>query len=1065
QIRSPLAEASDAPVKSAKQLEKDAKKLEKLEKLRQKQDKLKEQQQKKLEKAGDEETKPKKSKESKPREVIEYDASKTAPDGKKDVSGNLPNEYSPGYVEAQWYAWWKKKGFFKPEYSHPSKDLTSPNPKGRFVMVIPPPNVTGSLHIGHALTNAVEDTITRWHRMKGRTTLWVPGCDHAGIATQVVVEKKLAKERGISRHDLGRENFIAEIWKWREEKGIRIYDQLEKLGSSFDWDRACYTMDPKMCKAVCEAFVRMHRDGTIYRSTRLVNWSCTLKSAISDIEVDKRELTGRTLLAIPGYKDKVEFGVLTEFSYPVEGSESGEEIIVATTRLETMLGDTAVAVHPEDARYKHLHGKYVKHPIVPDRKMPIIVDDFVDMAFGTGAVKITPAHDHNDYEVGVRHKLPFVTVIDDSGNIVNEPWLGEFAGQPRFDVRKRLAVVLTEKDLFKGSRENPMVVPICSRSKDVVEPLIKPQWYVRSKEMAEKATEAVRSGELKIIPDIHVKTWNSWMSNIRDWCISRQLWWGHRIPAYFVTVDVPDVPKGHEADDAYWVSGRTEEEARQYAAARFGVKTDHIILKQDEDVLDTWFSSGLFPFSVMGWPDKTVDMDAFFPGDLLETGYDILFFWVARMVFLSQKLLGRLPFKEVFLHSIVRDAHGRKMSKSLGNVIDPIDVIHGITLEDLLKQLQEGNIDPVEVERATASMQADYPNGIPECGADALRFALCAYLMSARDINLDVLRVQGYRFFCNKLWNATKFAMMHLKGFEPNFAMNDAIVPVNAGPMDKWILSRLCYAVETCENGFVNYDFPSVTTAIYNFWLYEFCDVYLEVTKPIFGNQADSPERLACQETFYICLDTALRLLAPVMPFISEELWQRLPKVGDKSPPSICVASYPETTQFSWRDLNLEKQVEVMQTVVKAVRSERAEKNLLNKMKVDIHLCCETEAIPVMEGLKSALGTLAYADNVILVSSAPTAKLYPVPVSDKYQAFLDLKDKINIPDEMKKLDGKIAKKHTEIQKLEKLASDPDYETKVPEEVRIQNAEKLAKGNGELEKMVDSLSKLKIMNDP
>lgn len=630
--------------------------------------------------------------------------------------------------------------------------------KGRFVMVIPPPNVTGSLHLGHALTNAIEDAITRWHRMKGRSALWVPGCDHAGIATQVVVEKKLWREDKISRHDIGREKFIEKIWEWKESKGGRIYHQLKKIGSSMDWDRVSFTMDPKLCKAVTEAFCQLHEKTLIYRDKRLVNWSCTLKSAISDIEVDKVEIPGRTFLSIPGYADKVEFGVLVSFAYQVE--DTNEEIVVATTRIETMLGDTAVAVHPKDERYTHLHGKFVKHPFV-DRRMPIVLDEFVDMNFGTGAVKITPAHDPNDYEVGKRHDLPFITIFSDDGFVIGD--YGKFAGMKRFDARKAVLASLKELGMYKDTQNNPMVVPVCSRSKDIVEPLIKPQWYVKCSDMAANATEAVRSGELKIIPESQTKIWYHWMEGIRDWCISRQLWWGHRIPAYAIKFkNVEDTPKDLPEEES-WIVARNMEEAVEKAEKKFNLTKDKFLLHQDEDVLDTWFSSGLFPFSVFGWPDQTEDLNLFYPTSLLETGHDILFFWVARMVFFGQTLLGKIPFKEVFLHPMVRDAHGRKMSKSLGNVIDPMDVINGITLEGLYQQLYDSNLDPKEIDKAKAGQKQDFPNGIPECGTDAMRFALCSYLTQARDINLDILRVQGYRFFCNKLWNATKFALLYFE--------------------------------------------------------------------------------------------------------------------------------------------------------------------------------------------------------------------------------------------------------------------------------------------------------------
>uniref|UniRef100_A0A8C5BQ60 valine--tRNA ligase n=1 Tax=Gadus morhua TaxID=8049 RepID=A0A8C5BQ60_GADMO len=811
---------------------------------------------------------------------------------KKDVVSPLPDAYSPQYVEAAWYPWWEKQGFFKPEYG----SIGEPNPRGVFMMCIPPPNVTGSLHLGHALTNAIQDSLTRWHRMRGETTLWNPGCDHAGIATQVVVEKKLKRERGMTRHDLGREGFIEEVWKWKNEKGDRIYHQLKKLGSSLDWDRACFTMDTKLSYAVQEAFIRMHEEGVIYRSKRLVNWSCTLNSAISDIEVDKKELTGRTLLPVPGYKDKVEFGVMACFAYKVDGSD--EEVVVATTRLETMLGDSAVAVHPQDPRYQHLRGKSVLHPFC-DRKMPVVFDDFVDMNFGTGGIgsnALEIVYDLLDENPLLRALTRYST------------WFFALQGMKRFEARKAVLQALKDRGLFKEIKDHPMVVPVCSRSKDIVEPLLKPQWYVSCAEMGKDAADAVRNGQLKIIPDHHLKTWFNWLDNIRDWCISRQLWWGHRIPAYFVTVDDPSVKPGQVIPllSAY-------------------LESVYPLILDREDVLDTWFSSGIFPFSIFGWPN-TQDLNVFYPGTLLETGHDILFFWVARMVMMGLKLTGKLPFKEVYLHAVVRDAHGRKMSKSLGNVIDPLDVITGISLEGLHDQLKDSNLDPLEVEKAKNGQKYDYPSGIPECGTDALRFALCAYTSQGRDINLDVNRILGYRHFCNKLWNAVKFAMKTL---------GDNFVPWEKAQsaVDRWILSRLAAAVGSCTAGFQAYDFPGITTAIYSFWLYELCDVYLESVKPVFSDaEADGAAQrraLVCRQTLYTCLEVGLRLLAPIMPFVTEELFQRLPRrLPRDSPASISVTPYPETDEFCWQSDEVDRQMEFVMTVVKTIRSLRADYNL-----------------------------------------------------------------------------------------------------------------------------------------
>ncbi|OWF42659.1 valine--tRNA ligase-like [Mizuhopecten yessoensis] len=1034
-------------VKTEKELKKERAKQEKLEKFKAKQEKLKQQQEKEKDKPKEDE---KKKEPKKEKATIIYDKP-TKPGEKKDISGAMPDAYNPHYVEAAWYDWWNESGFFTPEYG--GRDIKNVPYEDKFVIVIPPPNVTGSLHLGHALTTAVEDCIVRWHRMNGKMTLWNPGCDHAGIATQVVVEKKIKRERNLTRHDMGREKFVDEVWKWKNEKGDRIYHQLKRLGGSYDWDRACFTMDPKLVRAVTEAFIQLHEKGLIYRSVRLVNWSCTLNSAISEIEVDKKELPGRTMLPVAGYTEKIEFGVIVSFAYPVEGSD--EEIVVATTRIETMLGDTGVAVHPEDDRYKHLHGRFVTHPFV-DRRMPIVLDDFVDRNFGTGAVKITPAHDQNDYEVGVRHNMPFLTIIDDKGNMT--PDCGEFAGMRRFEARKAVLEALKKKGLYKETKENPMVVPICSRSKDVIEPLLKPQWYVSMQSMADKAVKAVREGELKLIPDMHEKTWYNWLEDSRDWCISRQLWWGHRIPAYFVTVDDPSIPPGEDTDEKYWVSGRTEEEVRQKAAERFKVSGDKISLRQDEDVLDTWFSSGIFPFSIFGWPEKTNELEAFYPGTLLETGHDIIFFWVARMVTMGLELMGKLPFKEVYLHAMVRDAHGRKMSKSLGNVIDPIDVINGVSLAELHMRLEDGNLDKKEIVKAQEGQKADYPNGIPECGTDALRFALLTYTAQGRDINLDVLRVQGYRFFCNKLWNATKFALGALgESFKPNPTRQ---LSGREKEMDRWILSRLSYAVDQCGNGFRSYDFPAVTTCCYNFWLYELCDWYLENSKPvIYGTDVEAKE--CTRQVLYNCLEAGLLLLHPLMPFISEELYQRLPRRTSSEAPSICVTPYPKSANYQDRNSGLEKEVDFVQNVIKSVRSMRSDYNLTNKNKADVYLkCMEQEDAAMLGRYNSLIQTMTNSSSItVLVGDDPPDGCCVQTVSVKCESHLMLKGLIDPSKERSKLDGKKVKLSSQLQKLTEASQKSDYTSKVPQTIRDQNSEKMTEISMEVEKLTKAMETL------
>lgn len=1026
--------------KSAKELAKEAKRLEKLEKFKAKQDKQAQQPKTDGEK--------KKDPEKKAKDVITYSVP-TEKGEKKDTKGEMPNSYSPQYVEVAWYDWWVKQGFFKPEYG--GRDPVKTDYEDKFVIVIPPPNVTGTLHLGHALTTAVQDTLVRWHRMKGRMVLWNPGCDHAGIATQVVVEKKLWREQKQSRHDLGREKFVEEVWKWKEEKGDRIYSQLKRLGGSYDWDRTCFTMEPKLYRAVEEAFVRLHEKGLIYRSVRLVNWSCALNSAISDIEVDKKEIDGRTLLSVPGYQEKVEFGVLISFAYPVCNSE--DEIIVATTRVETMLGDTAVAVHPDDQRYKHLHGKFVQHPFF-HRKLPVVCDSFVDMTFGTGAVKITPAHDPNDYEVAVRLDLPFLTIIDNNGSITAD--CGQFANMKRFDARKAVLKALQEKDLYRGTKDNPMVVPMCSRSKDVIEPLLKPQWYVDCKQMSADSVKAVREGELKIVPEMHVKTWYQWLENSRDWCISRQLWWGHRIPAYFVTINDPSVKGGVDTDNEYWVSGRTEEEARKKAAERFKVTEDKIALRQDEDVLDTWFSSALFPFSIFGWPEQTPDLQAFYPGHLLETGHDILFFWVARMVMFGLTLMGKLPFKEVYLHAMVRDSHGRKMSKSLGNIIDPVDVINGTTLQDLHESLLGYNLDEKEYVLAVEAQKIDYPQGIPECGTDALRFALVSYTAQGRDVNLDVLRVQGYRFFCNKLWNATKFA---LNGLGEHFKPTPAVqLSGKETELDRWILSRLSLAVELCNKGMETYDFPTVTSAIYNFWLYELCDWYLECIKPLLYGSDESAKE-TCRNVLYSCLDVGLCLLHPIMPFVTEELFQWLPRRLADAPPSICVTPYPAIQNFQWRDESLEADVDFVQNVIKTLRSIRADYMLVPKNKVEAYLRCSDDAtISTLKTYENLVETLANTAHIhYLKEELPPAGCAMLTVSAHCEAHILLKGMIDIDKEMEKLEGKKDTLGKQLKKLQEAAAAPTYTEKVPEEVRIKNQEKMTQLSTEMERLTTALA--------
>ena len=653
------------------------------------------------------------------------------------------------------------------------------------------------------------------NRMRGLTTLWLPGCDHAGIATQSVVENMLRRRQNKSRYDLGREKFTGLIWEWKEEYHTKINSVLRRMGGSFDWTREAFTMDDNLSAAVTETFVRLHDEGIIYRANRLVNWCTKLNTAISNLEVDNKELTGRTLLDVPGYERKVEFGVITHFQYQIDGSE--EKIEVATTRPETMLGDTAIAVHPKDDRYKHLLGKLARHPFV-DRLLPIVADDYVDPEFGTGAVKITPAHDPNDFAIGTRHKLHFVNILNDDGTLNANA--GKFKGVKRFDARYSVVEELKAQGLFVKKEDNPMKVPLCQRSKDVIEPIMKPQWWMRMRELADVAIKVVKDGDIVIRPETAEKSYFRWLEDINDWCISRQLWWGHQAPVYLVQVD------GKPADDSKdesWVSGRTKEEAEEKAKAKFPGKS--LTLKRDEDVLDTWFSSGLWPFSTLGWPKKTHDYDTLYPTSVLETGWDILFFWVARMIMLGVKMTGKVPFKEVYCHALVRDSEGRKMSKSLGNVIDPQDVVDGIPLQGLHDKLALGNLDPKEAASATKFQKQAFPDGIPQCGADALRFSLVSYTTGGGDINFDIKVIHGYRKFCNKIYQATKYVLGKLdKDFLPEATAGKT---GRESLAERWILHKYTIAAREINQALTDREFARATTIVYQYWYNSLCDVYI----------------------------------------------------------------------------------------------------------------------------------------------------------------------------------------------------------------------------------------------
>lgn len=931
--------------------------------------------------------------------------------------------YDPQAVESSWYEWWVKEGFFEPEYG-PDGNI---KPEGVFVIPAPPPNVTGALHIGHALTVSIQDTLVRWNRMLGKTVLYVPGFDHAGIATQSVVEKNMWAHEKKTRHDYGREAFIEKVWEWKEKFHRKIKSQFTALGASYDWEREAFTLDPTRTSAVIEAFVKLHDEGIIYRDLRLVNWSVKLRTAISNLEVENKTVPAHAKLNIPDYDEPVEFGVLTYFAYQVVDSD--EKLIVATTRPETIFGDTGVAVHPDDPRYKHLHGKFVKHAF-SDRQIPIVTDsEAVDMEFGTGAVKITPGHDYNDYQTGKRNNLEFINIFTDGG-LLNEN-CGKWAGLKRFDARQIVIDELKSQGLYDHQEGHEMTLPICSRSGDVVEPYLKPQWWVSQKDMAQSALDAVKSGKITIQPDSSLHEFYHWMETIQDWCISRQLWWGHRCPAYFVKLEGET---NDQNDGKYWVAGRNLLEAEKKALEKFPGRK--FTLEQDPDVLDTWFSSGLWPFSTLGWPGETGDMKNFYPMNMLETGWDILFFWVARMIMLGIKLTGDVPFHEVFCHSLVRDAQGRKMSKSLGNVIDPYDVINGISLADLHKQLQAGNLDPREIKRAEAGQTESYPNGIPQCGTDALRFALCAYTTGGRDINLDILRVAGYRKFCNKIFQATKFVMMRLG--------DDYSPPATAAPTgkeslaEKWILHKLNACTKKANDSLESRDFYEATSCIYNFWLYELCDVYIENSKFLILEGTPEQQKSA-RDTLYTCIDGALRLIHPFMPFITEEMWQRLPKRASETAVTITKAAYPQYSK-EFDDAKSEAGYDLVLSTISSARSLLHQYNITKNASIYIETE-NPECLAIAEDQKDAINSLIKAVNSIeIVNSAsaiPTGCVVDA-ASAQVNVHLMVKGAVDLDKEIEKVAKKLSKSENILKGLDKTMNAKDYQANVPEDIQQKN---------------------------
>ncbi|MGB2376583.1 MAG: valine--tRNA ligase, partial [Luminiphilus sp.] len=783
----------------------------------------------------------------------------------------MDKTFSPADIETRWYEEWEAKNYFAPGAGDES-----------YCIPIPPPNVTGTLHMGHGFQQAIMDALIRYNRMKGRSTLWQVGTDHAGIATQMLVERQLEAE-GVSRHDLGRDQFIDKVWAWKEESGGTITRQLRRLGASVDWSRERFTMDPELSEAVKEVFVRLYHEGLIYRGQRLVNWDPKLHTAISDLEVVQEE----------------EAGSLWHLRYPISGSE--ETVTVATTRPETMLGDTAVAVNPADERYAHLVGKTILLPLT-NREIPIIADDYVDADFGSGCVKITPAHDFNDYAMGERHQLPMINILTADAHL-NDEVPEPFRGMDRYEGRQAVVEAMEALGLLDKIEDHRLKVPRGDRSGVVIEPWLTLQWYVDAKKLAGPAIEAVESGAIEFVPKQWENTYFAWMRDIQDWCISRQLWWGHRIPAWY------------DPDGNVYVG---KDEAAIRATHDL---PDSLALAQDDDVLDTWFSSALWTFSTLGWPEETEELAKFHPASVLVTGFDIIFFWVARMIMMSLHLKREVPFKQVYVHGLVRDGEGQKMSKSKGNVLDPIDLIDGIDLEALVSKRTSSMMQPQQAAKIEKATRKQFPDGIPGYGTDALRYTFYSLASTGRDIKFDLGRMEGFRNFCNKLWNAARYVLMNTEGFDP-------AAPSHRSEADEWILSRLQTTITETANSIEQYRFDHAAQTLYDFVWNEYCDWYLELSKPVLWDDTSSNElRQGTLRTLLEVLETILRLMHPLMPFITEEIWQNVaPRLGI-SGDSIMLAQWPEA-DHELINGDAEAEMEWLKSIIVAVRTIRSESNI-----------------------------------------------------------------------------------------------------------------------------------------
>jgi valyl-tRNA synthetase len=902
----------------------------------------------------------------------------------------MDKTFQPANIETRWYQEWEAKGYFAPQGGEQA-----------YSIMIPPPNVTGSLHMGHGFQEAIMDALIRYHRMSGFNTLWQVGTDHAGIATQMVVERQL-EAQGISRQELGREKFIEKVWDWKRESGDTITRQLRRLGSSMDWSRERFTMDEGLSKAVQDVFIQLHKEGLIYRGQRLVNWDPSLHTAISDLEVVSEE----------------ENGHLWHFQYPLAGGDG--YLTVATTRPETMLGDAAVAVHPDDTRYKHLIGQMVDLPLT-GRQIPIIADDYVDMEFGTGCVKITPAHDFNDYAMGERHDLPVLNILDDNaamGSAAPEA----YQGMDRFDARKQIVADMDALGLLEKIDDHKLKVPRGDRSGVIIEPYLTNQWYVDAKKLAGPAIAAVEDGDIQFVPKQWENTYFAWMRDIQDWCISRQLWWGHRIPAWY-------------DDQGNIYVGESEQAVRTDNAL-----SEDTVLRQDEDVLDTWFSSALWTFSTLGWPDETEDLATFHPSTVLVTGFDIIFFWVARMIMMTLHFRKEVPFHTVYVHGLVRDAEGQKMSKSKGNVLDPIDLIDGIELESLVTKRTRGMMQPKQAKKVEKSTRAEFPEGIDAYGTDALRFTYYSLASTGRDIKFDIGRIEGYKNFCNKIWNATRYVLMNCEN-EDCGTQPDAEVDLSLA--DRWIISKLQETKAEVARAVANYRFDHASQALYEFVWNEYCDWYLELSKPVlWDDNASENAKRGTRRTLIRVLETCMRLLHPLMPFITEEIWQTVGPLAGKSGDTIMLQPYPVSSD---KDIDnvANADIEWLKDVIIGVRNIRGEMNISPAIELNVLLKNGGEQDKTrLDQNRQFLKKLAKLDEIRWLDAEDETPVSATALVGSLEILVPMAGLIDQQAELARLEREIEKLEKERGRLEGKLGNASFVEKAPAEVVAREREKL-----------------------